>query len=187
MASGVIGLRRVGTDALSGSQVDAIRTMLVDAFAPLAADDGAFEDTDWDHALGGVHVLLESDGAILGHAAIVERTLEIDGRPVRAGYVEAVATRIGEHGRGHGSVVMTEVNAIVRAGFELGALGTGRFAFYERLGWERWRGPSAVRTPDGPVWTPDDDGFILVLRTPASPPFDLDASITCDWRPGDVW
>lgn len=161
--------------------------MLVDAFALMAHDDGAFEDADWDHALGGIHVVLESEGEIVAHAAVVERTLEIAGRPVRSGYVEAVGTRNGHHGLGHGSTVMTEVNTIIRAGFELGALGTSRFSFYERLGWERWRGPSSVRRPDGPVRTPAEDGYILVLRTPTSPTLDLDAPISCDWRPGDVW
>lgn len=161
--------------------------MLVEAFEPMAHEDGSFEDADWDHALGGVHVVLESDGEIIAHAAVVERTLEVGGHPVRTGYVEAVATRIGHHGQGHGSTVMTEVNAVIRAGFELGALGTGRFSFYERLGWERWRGPSGVRSRGGLLRTPDEDGYILVLRTPASPALDLEATISCDWRPGDVW
>ena len=35
--------------------------------------------------------------------------------------------------------------------------------------------------------TPDVDGFIMVLATPTTPPLDLAAPISCDWRPGDVW
>jgi hypothetical protein len=31
------------------------------------------------------------------------------------------------------------------------------------------------------------DGYILVLPTPLTPPLDLSADISCDWRPGDVW
>jgi len=44
-----------------------------------------------------------------------------------------------------------------------------------------------VRTRDGLVRTPEEDGFILVLRTPSSPDIDLTAPISCEWRPGDVW
>lgn len=160
---------------------------MIDAFAPMAAEEGAFEDTDWEHALGGTHVVLELGGELLAHAAVVERQIDVDGRPLRTGYVEAVATRVGHHGRGHGSAVMGEVGAIIRDGFELGVLGSGRFAFYERLGWERWRGPSFVRTAGGLEATPDDDAYLLVLRTPSTPPLDVRASITCEWRPGDVW
>ncbi len=41
--------------------------------------------------------------------------------------------------------------------------------------------------PDGERRTPDDDPYIMVLRTPSSPPLDITAPISCDWRPGDVW
>ena len=147
----------------------------------------AFAEDDWAHALGGQHFVLDLDGQILGHASVVERVLEIGGRPLRTGYVEAVATAPVEQGRGHGSVVMQAATEHIRSSFELGALGTGRHAFYERLGWETWRGPAFVRTPEGDRRTPDDEGYILVLRTPTSPMFGLDEPISCDWRPGDVW
>ena len=75
----------------------------------------------------------------------------------------------------------------VRERFELGALGTGSHRFYERLGWRSWAGPSFVRTAGGALPTPDEDGFILVLPTRASPPMDFAAPISCEWRPGDVW
>lgn len=181
-------VRRASTDELSPGEVRAIREILVSAFED--DEDGAFTEDDWQHALGGVHVIGEADGAIVAHAAVVERPIEVAGRPLRAGYVEAVATAPGRQGEGHGSAVMGEVDDVIRTEFELGVLGTGRFSFYERLGWERWRGPSFVRTPAGELATPDDDGALMVLRTPstpADPPLDLDAPISCDWRPGDVW
>jgi aminoglycoside 2'-N-acetyltransferase I len=118
---------------------------------------------------------------------VVEREIHVAGRPLRTGYVEAVATAPKDEGLGFGSLVMTDVTAYVRERFELGALGTGRHHFYERLGWSGWEGPSSVRTVDGPRPTPDDDGYIMVLATPTSPPLDPLAPISCDWRPGDVW
>ena len=150
--------------------------------------DEAFGDDDWAHALGGTHFLLEVDGRVVAHASVVERTIEVDGRPLRTAYVEAVATAPDRQGMGLGSQVMVAVTDEIRGAYELGVLGTGRHAFYERLGWETWRGPAFVRTPAGELErTPDDEGYILVLRTPASPPFALTAPITCDWRSGDVW
>jgi aminoglycoside 2'-N-acetyltransferase I len=131
--------------------------------------------------------VLELDGEIVAHASVVERRLHVDGRPLRTGYVEAVATAPDRQGKGLGSVVMRDVTSYVREMFELGALGTGRVSFYERLGWLVWKGPSSVRTADGLRRTPEDDGYILVLPTLTSPPLDLTAPISCDWRPGDVW
>lgn len=150
-------------------------------------EDERFTDDDWAHALGGVHVVLDVDGQIVCHAAVVERELHVAGHPLRTGYVEAVATAPARQGEGFGTLVMTKVNVIVRASFELGALGTGRHGFYERLGWVTWTGPTFVRTPGGAQRTPDEDGYILVLETPASPSLDLSAPISCEWRPGDVW
>lgn len=131
--------------------------------------------------------MLELEGRIVAHASVVERELHVDGRPLRTGYVEAVAVAPDRQGKGFGSVVMTDVGSYIREHFELGALGTGRVTFYQRLRWLLWTGPSSVRTADGPQRTPDDDGYILVLLAPASPPLDLTAPISCEWRPGDVW
>lgn len=178
-------VRQHETTELTPDELGAIRAILDDAFG--TDEDERFRDEDWEHALGGVHFLVEQDGVIVAHASVVERYLELDGRPVRTGYVEAVAVAPGQQGRGHGSLVMTHVGSWIRSNVDLGALGTGEHRFYERLGWTTWRGPTAVRTAEGSRRTPDEDGFIMVLPTPTSPALDLDAPISCEWRPGDVW
>ena len=178
-------IRRASTGELGADEIASLRELLWQAFGD--NEEEAFGEHDWTHALGGTHVLLEADGLILSHAAVVERDLEVAGRHVRTGYVEAVATRVGHQRRGFGSSVMREVRDIIVEQFELGALGTGVFAFYEPLGWEHWRGPTFVRTPDGVVRTPDEDGYILVLRTSSTADLDLELPISCEWRAGDVW
>ncbi len=177
-------LRRVPTADLTAPEVAAIRELLWAAFG---SDDEAFTEDDWDHAVGGLHFVLDVDHEIVAHASVVERELHVDGRPLRTGYVEAVASASDRQGRGHGSRLMADVTSHVRDQFELGALGTGRHRFYERLGWLRWNGPSSVRTEDGSRRTPDEDGFIMVLPTPFSPELDPATPISCDWRPGDAW
>jgi aminoglycoside 2'-N-acetyltransferase I len=176
---------RLATQELSPEAVGEIRRLLVAAFA--GTDEGDFTEADWQHSIGGIHVLLEIEGALVGHASVIERILEVDGLPVRAGYVEAVAVDPAHQRRGLGTALMQEVNADIAARFELGALGTGSIGFYERLGWQVWRGPTGVRTAAGLERTPDEDGYILVLPTPASPPLSLTAPISCAWRPGDSW
>lgn len=154
-----------------------------------ASDDEEerFADSDWAHALGGLHFIASVDGIVVGHASVVQRELQVDGRPVRTGYVEAVATAPALQGRGVGTVVMRATNEHIRAEYELGALGTGEPGFYARLDWQTWRGPLFVRTPDAELPTPDEEGGILVLTTPSTGPLDLSARLSCDWRPGDVW
>lgn len=177
-------VRRSATDELTAADVSAIRAILWAAFP--SGDEG-FTEADWEHALGGIHVLLELDDRIVAHASVVERELQVAGQPFRTGYVEAVATEPSRQGSGLGTRLMTEVDAHIRTTFALGALGTGSHHFYERLGWQTWKGPSSVRTDEGTEPTPDDDGYILILTTPATPALDLGDPISCEWRPGDVW
>jgi aminoglycoside 2'-N-acetyltransferase I len=148
---------------------------------------GRFADTDWDHALGGWHALALEGTELVAHASVVGRVLHVGGRGFRAGYVEAVATEPGRQGTGLGSLVMAPLGAVIRAETELGALSTGAHGFYQRLGWERWRGPTYVRRDGKPVRTPVEDDGVMVLRHGPSRGLDLSADITCDQRSGDDW
>ena len=172
----------VHRDELPASLLAAVRDMVVAAFS------GDFADEDWAHACGGVRVVA-LDGAVpVGHAAVVPRVLDVAGRAVRAGYVEGVAS--ARHGAGIGSLVMQAVGDLVRVDHEMGALSTGRHSFYQRLGWERWLGPTYVREADGTGGlrrTPDEDDGVMVLRHGPSADIDLTAAISCAARPGDDW
>jgi aminoglycoside 2'-N-acetyltransferase I len=148
---------------------------------------GRFDDTDWEHALGGWHVLVTDGGALVAHAAVVPRDLRVDGQPVDAGYVEAVATAPARRGEGLATLAMREVDRLVRQHHHLGALSTGTHAFYARLGWERWRGPTFVRHGDELVRTPEEDDGIMVLRFGPSRTLDLAAPLSCEARSGDDW
>ncbi|MFC7330897.1 GNAT family N-acetyltransferase [Marinactinospora rubrisoli] len=161
---------------------------LADARALLdAAFDGEFSDDDWEHALGGLHMLVREGAELIGHASVVQRRLLHLGRALRAGYVEAVAVRAGHRHRGHGTALMAAVERAVRSGYELGALSSADDAvgFYTSRGWRRWRGRTSALTPAGMVRTEDDDGGVFVL--PVHHPLDLDGELACDWRDGDLW
>ena len=151
------------------------------------AFDGDFTDDDWKHSVGGVHVWVAESDWVISHGSLVERVLVCSGKTVRVGYVEAVATDVSHRHRGHGATVMRRIGELIRNRYALGGLSTGAYAFYEPLGWERWRGPTFVDRPSGRERTPGDDGDVMILQTPRSPLLDLDGDIVCDWRRGDVW
>jgi aminoglycoside 2'-N-acetyltransferase I len=150
------------------------------------------EDWDgyWESIGPGVHVIAERpERGIVAHAAIVDRLLYPGDATLRAGYVEAVAVAPDLQREGLGTQVMEIINGMVDEGYELGALGTGKHAFYSRLGWVTWRGPTWIRERDGSLRrSPDEDGGIMVRLTPITPPdLDLSLPIAVDWRPGEVW
>src|SRR4051794_7924800 len=147
--------------------------------------EGDFSDDDWQHSLGGHHFVIIDNDLVLAHAAVVPRALEIAGRSFHAGYVEAVGTHVAGQGEGLGTLVMAAATDFIHRHFTLGALGTGSHRFYERLGWERWAGPTYVRRDGELIRTAEDEG-LMVLRFGTSASIDLDASLSCDDRPGDV-
>ena len=177
----MVELHTASTDALSPSLLGDLRTLFDAAF------DGNFSDHDWHHAVGGVHVWVTGLHGLISHGALVERTLACSGETLCVGYVEAVATTASSRRQGHGARVMRRIGALIREGYPLASLSTRTHAFYETLGWERWRGPTFVDGPSGRARTPADDGDVMILRTPRSPRLDLDGDIVCDWRVGDVW
>jgi len=170
-----------------GHTADVDESLLAGARALM---DDAFDDMtddDWEHALGGIHVLAVEDSAVVGHASLVQRRLLHDGRALRTGYVEAVAVRADRRRQGLGGELMDVVERYVRGAYDVGALGATDegVAFYSGRGWQVWRGELGVLSPDGPRATPDEQGGVFVL--PGAAPLDLDGALTCDWRAGDVW
>jgi aminoglycoside 2'-N-acetyltransferase I len=176
-------LRVAASADLSSAELAVVRRLLDQEFG------GRFSEDDWEHTVGGTHVLALDGQQLLAHAAVVDRTLVASGRALHTGYVEGVATRGDHRRRGHATLVMREADRVIERGYQLGALsdGTRIPGFYQRLGWETWQGPTFVATPRGPRRTAEEDGSVLVLRTPATGELDLTGPLTCDWRPGDVW
>lgn len=173
-------LSRADTGGLSPSEVGDVRRLLDAAF------DGRFDDHDWEHALGGVHVIARESGEVVAHGSVVARTLWIGGDAHEVGYVEAVATAPGAQGRGHGTSVVRAIGEEIRVRFGVGVLSTGEWHFYERLGWCRWQGATYVRRADGEIdRTPDEDDGVMVLAAPGA--IDLGATIACAERAGDDW
>lgn len=175
-----LALRTAPTADLPPVARHELRGLLDEAFA---ADHG-FDDEDWAHALGGLHVLAHRDGVLVGHAAVVARQMLVGDRTLRTGYVEAVAVAPGARRQGVAGALMAEVERLVRGGYELGALAasTDGAALYEARGWTRWRGPLRCLTPDGVV--PGDDSWVYVLPVE---PVDPAEPLTCDWRRGSLY
>jgi aminoglycoside 2'-N-acetyltransferase I len=181
--------RLVHTSDLDPETREDARTMVLAAFShgPGRESVAEFTDADWDHALGGMHALICHRGALLAHAAVVQRRLLYRGTALRCGYVEAVAVREDWRGQGLAHALMDAVEQVVRGAYQIGALSAtdlGR-PVYQRRGWLRWRGATSVLAPGGLTRTPDDDGSIFVL--PVGREVDTSAELVCDWRDGDVW
>ena len=121
------------------------------------------------------HVLGYHGDDLVAHACFGARWLEPAGvGRLTAAFVDAVAVAPEVQGKGVGSRLMRHLAAAI-AGHDLGALGTERISFYQRLGWEPWTGPMSG-LPDDPTDT------VMVLRTPLTPPLDPTAPLVAQPR-----
>ena len=134
----------------------------------------------------GRHFLGYADGRLVAHVMVVERSLQPDGLPaLRTAYVELVATAPRQQGKGYASTLLRYLATAV-LDFDVAALSPSAPEFYSRLGWELWQGPLSTRMTTGIEPTPDEQ--VMILRLPRTPSaLDLRASLSIEWRPGEVW
>lgn len=157
----------------------------------IGAFETEFTDADWEHSLGGMHALIFDHGALIAHAAVVQRRLLYRDTALRCGYIEAVAVREDRRGEGLATAVMDAAEQVLRGAYQLGALSASEAGrpIYTARGWLPWQGPTSVLAPAGVSRTPNDDNglFVLPVDLPNDLVLDTAADITCDWRDGDVW
>jgi aminoglycoside 2'-N-acetyltransferase I len=134
---------------------------------------------------GGLHVLAYREHELVGHAVATTRWLQPHGLPLlRTAYIDAVSTLPVYQGQRIGSAVMRQL-ALDISEYEIAALETDRVSFYQRLGWELWRGALAGRKETVLVPTPEQKG-ILILRLARTPPLDLDGLLVIEYA-GRIW
>jgi GNAT superfamily N-acetyltransferase len=129
-----------------------------------AHENDAFNDLFTFISSGGRHFLGYRGTDLVSHAVVTTRWAQPEGRAVaKTAYVDAVSTAPDVQGLGYGSAVMRRLAAEV-GDYETGALQTDEPRFYERLGWEVWRGPLAGRDESG-LAVPGDPGARTRPRT----------------------
>lgn len=147
-----------------------------------------FSDDDAEHAYGGVHVLAVKNGALIGHASAIPRSIRFgEGDWQTIAYVEAVAVYPEFQGKGIGTEVLRTLHEEMAQIWSVAMLSTGRAtSFYESLGWRRWEGTSYTVTKDGTV--PDGEhGGLMVISLVNDFRVDVHQTVTCEDRPGDAW
>jgi aminoglycoside 2'-N-acetyltransferase I len=136
---------------------------------------------------GGWHFLAYHDDELVSHALVTTRWLQPEGQPLlKTAYIDAVATLPTHQGLGYGSALMRKLADEIDHEYIIACLETERETFYQRLGWQLWRGPLAGRSEQGLIPTPQQRG-IMILRFSQTPALDLDSSLTIECQTGRIW
>jgi aminoglycoside 2'-N-acetyltransferase I len=136
---------------------------------------------------GGWHFLAYREDQLVSHAVVTTRWLQPEGLPeLKTAYIDAVATLPAVQGQGYASALLRQMAKDIDSEYIIACLETERTTFYERLGWEVWRGPLAGRGKDGLIPTPDQTG-VMILRLSKTPPLDLGRGLTIEDQGGRIW
>jgi aminoglycoside 2'-N-acetyltransferase I len=165
---------------LDAAQFAAIRAVLDEAF------EFEFADEDNDHANGGIRIIALDGDQIVGHAALIARTITIAGTPYTAGYVEGVAVVPHRQGQGIGAQMMQRITDLCGELYPVSMLSTGEHGFYAKFGWQHFAGESYVDDHGTITRTADEDEGLMVY-TALTHLNQADVAFVCDWRTGDVW
>lgn len=176
-----VDLRLAHTADLEPAELHLVRALLDDAF------EGDLSDEDWEHGLGGMHVLLRDGAGLAAHGSVVQRRVRHRGRWLRTGYVEAVAVRTDVRRTGLGGRVMAELERVIHRAYDLGALSASDQGapLYTARGWQRWSGQVHALSPHGIVRLPEEEGGVYV-RPALAAPLDPAHELVLDWRDGDI-
>ncbi len=136
---------------------------------------------------GGWHFLAYRAQELVSHALVTRRWLQPEGLPLlKTAYIDAVATLPAYHGDGYGSALMRQLAIDIDREFDIACLETERETFYERLGWETWRGSLAGRSEQGLLPTPNQRG-IMILKLSQTPVLDLDSALSIECLANRIW
>jgi aminoglycoside 2'-N-acetyltransferase I len=169
------------TEQLGEEELGELKAMLTSVFG-----EERYTEEAWEHCLGGVHYLLRYGDQLVAHGALVPRDLRQGGKVLHGVYGESMATLKDWRRRGFGSVIVAMATAEIRRNYDIGVFAASKYEFYQRLGWQKWRGPTFVETEHGIEAKGPERGAVM-FRLPDNSDVDPDADLTTLSRSGDDW
>jgi len=133
------------------------------------------------------HILGRYQRKLVSYVAWITRWLQMgEGSLLCTAYIEGLATELQYRNRGFASQVMKRAIEEVRD-FDIAALSTGSHGFYERLGWRIWEGQLYARKGKELIAMPEEQGCVMVHSLPKTPPLDITAPLSIEWREIEPW
>jgi GNAT superfamily N-acetyltransferase len=139
---------------LTASDRDALRALTIAVYSPdviatLPATAVAWAPTRW-----AIRVW-DDDHRLVSHVGMLTREIFVDGVPMFIGGVGGVKTHPDARGRGYASAAMRAATAFFTdeqgVAFVLLVCLPPTVPYYERLGWQRFRGTLLVAQPGGTI------------------------------------
>nr|ELR5114236.1 GNAT family N-acetyltransferase [Providencia stuartii]ELR5115371.1 GNAT family N-acetyltransferase [Providencia stuartii] len=176
-----IKYRFLHTSQLTPSEKEMLFSLLVEGF------DNDFSDDDFQHTLGGMHVIAYDQQKMIGHVAIIQRYMAMNNEPISVGYVEAMVVEQTYRRQGIGTHLMQHTNEIISSCYQLGLLSASEEGqqLYSSVGWKVWKGSLFELKQRQYMRSIEEEGGVMGWS--ANESIDFTASLYCDFRGGDQW
>ena len=175
---------------ITSARTEELKQPIRDAIIELCVE--AHQEQDFRNlfryvSTGGLHFFAYHNEVLVSHALVTTRWLQTEDQSLlKTAYIDAVATLPAYQGSGYGSALMRRLAIDIDREYMIACLETDRETFYERLGWQTWRGPLAGRAEQGLIPTPEQRG-VMILRLSQTPALDLDSLLTIECQMGRIW
>ncbi len=178
----LIGYQTKHTSQLSSVEKEQIYQLLFQVFKQ------GFSREDFDHTLGGMHILAYDNHQLIGHVAIVQRSVIVDCSPFRIGYLEGLGVAEAYRRQGIGRKLMEQSSEIIVNSHDFGLLSASEegLPLYQSLGWKIWTGELYESNRESYQRSFDDEGSVLFWAAP-SQSIAATSPLYCDYRSGDQW
>ena len=133
------------------------------------------------------HILARLNGKLVSYVAVITRWTQMGKGPLlKTAAIEGMATELNHRHRGFASQVMRRA-VVEMQDYDIAVLSTGRNGFYARLGWKTWKGPLYARKENTLIAMPEEQGCVMVYTLPKTPPLDITAPLSIEWRELEPW
>jgi len=133
------------------------------------------------------HILARLNRKLVCYVAIVTRWTQMGKGPLlKTAAIEGMATELSYRHRGFASQLMRRAVAEAQD-YDIAVLSTGRNGFYARLGWKIWEGPLYTRKGKELIAMPEEQGCVMVYALSKTPPLDMTATLSIEWRELEPW
>lgn len=144
-----------------------------------------FSVENLSNAFGGIHFLAYENKMLIGHVAVVQRSMLLDNKPHKVGYVESLGVHPNYQHKGVAGSLVKEINLMIDKCYHFGALSPLNETknLFEEAGWNEMMSPYYEYTLVGIV--PSSIQCVMTYSNRLA--LDSKKKLVCDYRENNAW
>jgi predicted N-acetyltransferase YhbS len=166
-----MGIDITPVEGLTAADRDELRALTIAVYSPAVIATLPATAVTWAPTQWAIRVR-DDDNRLVSHVGMLTREISVNGVPTTVGGIGGVKTHPDARGRGYASAAMRAATAFFTdergVAFVLLVCLPPTVPYYERLGWQRFRGTLLVAQPGGTIPFTTNLPMVLPARDAAT-------------------